>query len=228
MGKRRSASALSRKKPDPPVGSAPAVAAPGALQQRGFNPVIAAGILALLGVGAYAIWWSFSGPKPAATDDAPAKAPSKDWPFPFKLPPGYVPPASTVEALDWSDVKTTAEGRLLAEFVERKNNGDPAAFALLGPAPDFSGPPVPKEEADRLQTDFYLRQNVQFTGVGRDKKTGALVLFGKGGAAAPTMQVITANGLEPSGQRVLINPDLTVEVRDGHIYGVAANLHVGP
>ena len=79
-------------------------------------------------------------------------------------------------------------------------------------------------EADRLQTDFFLRQDVRIVGAGRDKATGALVLYTKGNVSAPTLHVKTETGVE-TAQRTMANPDLVVEVRDGRIYGVAAHLH---
>jgi len=43
----------------------------------------------------------------------------------------------------------------------------------------------------------------------------------------PTLRVKTADGVE-TVQRTMANPDLSVEVRDGRIYGVTASLHMGP
>ncbi len=75
-----------------------------------------------------------------------------------------------------------------------------------------------------MQTDFFLRQDVHIVGAGRDKATGALVLYTKGNVSAPTLEVKTPTGVE-TAQRTMANPDLVVEVRDGSIYGVAAHLH---
>src|SRR5205823_2138386 len=98
---------------------------------------------------------------------------------------------------------------------------------LLGPAPSVPAAPISQEEADRLQADFFLREDVRIVGVGRDRRTRALVLFARGNVSAPALPVRTAGGVE-SAQRTMANPDLSVEVRDGRVYGVAANLHRGP
>ena len=146
-----------------------------------------------------------------------------------KFPPAAVsgPSAATPLTGDWSQTPVTDEEHICARFVRLKNADDPAAFELLGPAPAVPDGPVTKAQADRMQTDFFLRQDVHFTGVGRDKRTGALVLYAKGNVSAPTMPVQTANGVE-SAQRTMSNPDLTVEVRDGRICGVSSDLHLGP
>jgi hypothetical protein len=135
--------------------------------------------------------------------------------------------SSTAPAADWQQEPDTAEERICARFIELKNAGHPVAFQMLGPAPAVPNGPVSQAEADGLQTDFFLRQDVRIVGVGRDRRSGALVLYTKGNVFAPTLQVKTATGAQ-TAQRTMSNPDLTVEVRDGRIYGVAAGLHVGP
>ena len=111
--------------------------------------------------------------------------------------------------------------------MQLKNKGDPAAAALLGPPTAAPNGPVSQEEADRLDTEYFLRQDIHFTGVGRAAKPGQLVLCAKGSVSAPELHVRTASGVE-SRQRVLFNPDITVEVRDGRIYGVCSSAHMGP
>jgi len=128
------------------------------------------------------------------------------------------------DAADWSQAPGTAEEQVCVRFLRLKNAGDPAADKLLGPAPTVPTAPVSKAEADRLQTDFFLRQDIHIVGAGRDKATGALVLYTKGNVSAPTLHVKTETGVE-TAQRSMANSDLVVEVRDGRIYGVAARLH---
>ena len=125
---------------------------------------------------------------------------------------------------DRSLTPLTPDERLCNQFLERKNAGDPAAADLLGPAPVVPATPISPEEADRLQTEFFLRQDLQVVGVGRDKAHGKPVLYTKGNVSAPTLNVRTGAGVE-TAQRTMANPDLVVEVRDGRIYGVAAHLH---
>jgi hypothetical protein len=128
---------------------------------------------------------------------------------------------------DWSKAPDTAEERLCARFIQLKNSGDPAALELLGPPPGVPDAPITTEEADRLDTDFFLRQDASILGVGRGQRSGTLMLYVKGSVSAPTFSVQTATGVQ-THQRVMFNPDLTVEVRDGQIHGVASTVHVGP
>jgi hypothetical protein len=128
---------------------------------------------------------------------------------------------------DWSQAPATPEERLCAQFMRLKNNGDPGALTLLGPPTALPKGPVSQQEADRLDAEYFLRQDIHFTGVGRATRAGELVLCANGSVSAPERQVRTANGVE-SHQRVLFNPDVTVEVRDGRIYGVSAGAHLGP
>jgi hypothetical protein len=137
------------------------------------------------------------------------------------------PATPTPAAGDWSQTPVSEDEHICARFVRLKNAGDPAAFDLLGPAPAMPDGPLTLDQADRLETEYFLRQDVRFTGAGRDPRTGALVLYAKGNVSAPTLRVTTGEGAE-NVQRTMSNPDLTVEVRDGRIYGVAAGLHHGP
>lgn len=126
---------------------------------------------------------------------------------------------------DWTNAPATPEQRLCVRFLQLKNAGDPAAEKLLGPAPVVPVAPLSPEEAERLQTDLFLRQNFRVVGTGRDRLTGALVLLTQGNVSAPTLSVKTGDGVETS-QRTMSNPDLLIEVRDGCIAGVAARLHL--
>ena len=126
---------------------------------------------------------------------------------------------------DWTHAPATPEQRLCVQFLKFKNANDPAADGLLGPTPAVPAAPVTREEAERLQTDFFLRQDFRVVGTGRDGPTGALVLYTKGNMSVPTLGVKTGDGVE-AAQRTMTNPDLLIEVRDGRIHGVAARLHL--
>ncbi len=145
--------------------------------------------------------------------------------YPDKSPDAPpVAPGPAADTEDWSKAPSTAEERTCVQFILLKNAGDRAADKLLGRAPVVPSAPASKAEADRLQTDFFLRQDIHIVGAGRDKATGALVLYTKGNVSAPTLEVKTPSGVE-TAQRTMSNPDLLVEVRDGRIYGVSARLH---
>ena len=103
---------------------------------------------------------------------------------------------------------------LCYQFRDRKNAGDPTAADLLGPAPVVPATPVSPEEADRLQTEFFLRQDLRLVGVAWDAQPRKPVLYTHGNVAAPTLPVQTGAGVE-TAQRTMANPDLVVEVRGG-------------
>ncbi len=122
--------------------------------------------------------------------------------------------------------KVTDEELLCQRFAKLHNAGDPAAAGLLGRVPEVPGAPVTSEEAGRLQADFFLRQPIEVLRV-TPARGSHFVLVTRGNVAAPTLEERTATGIERS-QRTMSNPDLVVEVRDGRIYGVRAQLHEGP
>lgn len=129
----------------------------------------------------------------------------------------------------------TDEHLLCVRFANLRNAKDPAADALLGRVPAVPDGPVSSEEVSRLQADYFLREPVEILRVGPERPsrgkpaspTARFVLVTKGNVAAPTLQERTPTGVERS-QRTLSNPDVVVEVRDCHIYGVGARLHEGP
>ena len=81
-------------------------------------------------------------------------------------------PAAAPEAADWSQAPATDEERICVQFLQLKNAGDPAADKLLGPAPAVPAAPVSREEAERLQTDFFLRQDFRVVGTGATGRRG--------------------------------------------------------
>ena len=117
------------------------------------------------------------------------------------------------------------EKDLCKVFRDRKNAGDPAADALLAPLPPQPEAPISQEEAARFQAACFLRQDISILFVHRDAK-GRLVLVTKGSVSAPTLEVRTARGVDRV-QRTMVNPDLIVEVRDGKIHGLRAEMHTG-
>jgi hypothetical protein len=123
--------------------------------------------------------------------------------------------------------------RLCGQFMKLKNAADAKADDLLGRVPGVTEEALPEDEVQRLQTDFFLRENIQVLSVTAEGNrranvpAGCFVLATRGNVAAPILNQKTANGVERS-QRTMANPDLIVQVRDGKIYGVRAELHMGP
>ncbi len=122
----------------------------------------------------------------------------------------------------------TGEKLLCDRFARLHNTGDPAASALLGRVPAVPDAPVSSEEINRLQADYFLREPLEILQVDPERGSrGRFVFVTRGNVAAPTLSERTPTGVERS-QRTMSNPDIVVEVRDGKIYGVRAELHVGP
>jgi hypothetical protein len=124
---------------------------------------------------------------------------------------------------DWSKAPVNEDERVAAEFVQLKNAGDPSAAGLLGRTPASPPDAVSRAEADRLQTDFFLRQDLHIVGARRGRSPGTLVLATKGNVSAPGL-LVQEGAAASSEQRTMSNPDLTVEVRDGKIFGVRCDL----
>jgi hypothetical protein len=128
----------------------------------------------------------------------------------------------------------SAEEELCNRFAKMKNAGDAAAVALLGPAPTLPSEPVTPDEAQRLQTEFFLRGTYQVTQVspwtpppGCADTPTRFILVTQGSMSADTIPIQTATGVERAN-RVVTHPDLLVEVRDGKIFGVRTDLHKDP
>lgn len=135
----------------------------------------------------------------------------------------------------WEPV--TDQDEIVQRFVQWHNTGDPRARELLGRTPSVPEEPITPEEADRLQTDFFLRNPGKIVDVWRREHLGGgqwrplpgnqYLLVVEGGFASPRIPV-REDGHVHRGQRVLKNPDLIVEVRDGKLYGVRAQIHLDP
>jgi hypothetical protein len=125
-----------------------------------------------------------------------------------------------------SELERTGK-RLCEEFARLKKLGDPSAAQLLGRVPTPPATPVSEEDADSLQADYFLADSIEVLSVKTSPKhRNQFILVTKGNVSPPTLAVRTRKGIENS-QRMLFNPDVLVEVRDGKIYGVAARLHEG-
>jgi hypothetical protein len=124
----------------------------------------------------------------------------------------------------------TDEDRICDRFMLRRRAGDPAAAALLGREPVQPAGEVTEDEAQQMQTDFFLHDpDLQILTIrrGPQAKHGVeyYVLVTHGNVSAPRLSIRLPNGESSSQQRTMTNPDLFVEVRDGKIYGVFSRLH---
>jgi hypothetical protein len=124
----------------------------------------------------------------------------------------------------WAPV--TAEDRVCDDFMQKRKAGDPAAASLLTSLPVVDGTkPFSTAEAERTETDFFLQDpDLKVTDIRRTAENG-YVFVTEGNVAAPRLQVKGADGKMRTEQRTMSNPDLYVEVRDGRIHGVRAELH---
>jgi hypothetical protein len=121
---------------------------------------------------------------------------------------------------------------VLEEFAALKNRRDSRADALLAPLPEVPREPVSSTEAAQLDAQFILHNVYKVKGLVKlIPPTPDLwphprfVLQLEGGVASEKYTVRTPEGKLEYGQRVLSNPDVVVEMRDGKIYGLYARLH---
>jgi hypothetical protein len=120
----------------------------------------------------------------------------------------------------------SAELLLGRRFKELKNAKDEAANDLLGPAPVVPKEPITPEETERLEAEFFLRDNYRVVDV-RQESPGRVVLVLEGGVSSPRIATVTPKGVEVSS-RVMTNPDVIVEVVDEKIRGVRARVQSDP
>jgi hypothetical protein len=131
----------------------------------------------------------------------------------------------------------TEEERIIDRFFTLHENGDKAALEQLCPAPVFDDEPVSEKTAEARQTDFFLRSDLRFRDLWRGEPDGKggqrdvpgrFTIVTKGSASAPKLRIRTERGVDPPSQLMMSSPDLVVEVRKGKIYGLRAELHMGP
>jgi hypothetical protein len=117
---------------------------------------------------------------------------------------------------------------LCQEFARLKNADDPGANALLAPGPDLTQEVVDEDAKEAFDAASVLHNPCEIIDVWADSSTSSshrFVLVIRGGAATPKVSVRTAAGLQSPGQRILINPDVLVEVRAGRIHPITVGLH---
>jgi len=119
----------------------------------------------------------------------------------------------------------SSEMQLCEKYRMLKNDGNPEAGKLLTPLPAVPVDPISQEEADRLQANCFLHQDIRILAV-RGAPSSRFVLVTEGNVSAPTLQVRSGTRVDRI-QRAMISPDLIVEVRDGIIHGIRAEMHSG-
>jgi hypothetical protein len=131
----------------------------------------------------------------------------------------------------WSAHRETGPVRpddliLCWRFAALKNAHEPVADRLLAPPPTATEAPVTPEEAERLDADAFLRRDLRVVDVRPDDTAGGarrFVLVTKGAAAGEPLRVRSGDKIERT-QRVMTNPEIVVEVRDGKLDGVRVQL----
>jgi hypothetical protein len=118
---------------------------------------------------------------------------------------------------------TPPELELCQRWTTLKNARDPKAEELLAPKPSAPEQPISPDEAERIQTTCFLHQDIRILSI-RLTASNRLLLVAKGSVSAPKLEVRTTKGVD-RGQRIMLDPDLIVEVRDGKIHGVRAQMH---
>lgn len=122
-------------------------------------------------------------------------------------------------------VAMLANRKICEQYKELKNHGDASANQLLATLPEVPADPISQEQADRFHADCFLHQNIRIVSI-RMSSSNRLILSTHGNVSAPAISVRGAHGVERI-QRTMSNPDLCVEVRDGKLHGVRAELHSG-
>jgi hypothetical protein len=127
--------------------------------------------------------------------------------------------------------------RVVDRFLTLRKAGEKSALDLLGPAPAFDDEPVDRKTAEARWTDFFLRSDLHFRDIWRGEPDGQggqrptpqrYTIVTKGNASTPKLAIQTNRGVEVPSQLMMTDPDLVVDVRDGKIQGLRAELHLGP
>lgn len=119
--------------------------------------------------------------------------------------------------------------QLCRQFLERKNAHDPQAGQLLAPLPPTPTEPVSEADAERLDAEAMLHQDVHILSVRRDdhEPAASRYVFALDGSVSAERLPVRAGDRTEMRQRSMWKPDIVVEVRDGVIHGVRPQLHEG-
>ena len=114
---------------------------------------------------------------------------------------------------------------LCRRFMALKNDRDPRADDLLGPAPIVPQEAISPEEAARIDADTFLRAELRVVDVqpSGSAEGPRFILVTKGSGVGAMLHVRSGDKVDRV-QRVVQNTALLVEARDGKIYGVRTQL----
>jgi hypothetical protein len=127
----------------------------------------------------------------------------------------------------------TEDERLVDAFRKARNE-DAESTLHLAPDPVFDGKPVSEAEGEALQAAYLLRRVRQIVGVRAGEPgqgsawlntPGRYTLATHGGGSTPKVAVKVGNRVEAPASLFVIDPDIVVEVRDGLIQALRAEMH---
>jgi hypothetical protein len=152
-------------------------------------------------------------------------------------PFGSAPTIVTVPGKPPPWMPRTAEDQLVDRFMRLKNAKDPEAEAMLGPAAVVPERPLRKAEAEALQAQVFLRDDLHVEEVlrysdlaahqGEQGAATSYVLVTKGNVSAPRLSIWKDDKETEaeSSQRTMSNPDIHVRVENGRIVPRRPELH---
>jgi hypothetical protein len=124
-------------------------------------------------------------------------------------------------------VQLPANDSLVQQFARLKNAGDNTANDLIAPGPDLSQTVIEEEDKPAFDAAFVLHEPSQIVEIIPDDPTALFPRFAfvlKGGFATPKVTIRNKNGLQAGSQRILSNPEVLVEVREGRIHPLKVGL----
>lgn len=149
---------------------------------------------------------------------------------------GCARPAPAPREKTTPQTTSSPEEQLLDRFVEAVNARKQEAKNYLGPPPLFEEKPLSEKQADALYAEFYLHhpelrvlsiRKGEPAADGSMKATpGRYTLVTKVQGSTPALRIRNDQGVVESPSRLfMLDPDLVVEVRQGKIFGLRAELH---
>ena len=128
---------------------------------------------------------------------------------------------------------TTADDRLVVAFLKARN-ADVKSTLNLAPAPVFDGKPVSEAEGEAMQASYFLHRARKIVAihVGEPGKGEAWLntpnhytLTTRASGTTPKVAVKVGDRVDTPSELSMLNPDIVVEVRNGKIHALRAELH---